>query len=134
MSHLLRETHIDSNRWRRTACAFIATLVLIICTGVTNAEAATYRYCSGCTIYSGVPYTASSSRYITSNYVHRLSGPSSGITIGARAFYTDNNSWGNFVYSTSTQVTHLYSGGRPARGSASNFGAGNYGFNAHVLY
>jgi hypothetical protein len=131
---LIRETHTDSNRWRKTACAFIATLVLIIGTGTATAEAATYRYCNGCTIYSGVPYTASSSRYITSNYVHRLSGPSGGITIGARALYTDNNSWGNFVYSTSTEVTHLYSGGRPARGSASNFGAGNYGFNAHVLY
>lgn len=131
---MLRETHTETSRWRRTACVFIATLVLIICTGVTNAEAATYRYCSGCTIFSGVPYTAGGSRYITSNYVHRLSGPSSGVTIGARALYTDNYSWGNFAYSTSTEVTHLYTGGRPARGSASNFGAGNYGFNAHVLY
>ncbi|MBI2691968.1 MAG: hypothetical protein HYX29_08505 [Solirubrobacterales bacterium] len=112
-----------------------SAVALLIGVGVANAEAATYGYCSGCTINgNGGSVTAGISRYITSNYVHRLSGPSGGVTIGARAFYTDNGSWGNFVYSTSTEVTHGYSGSRPARGSASNFGAGNYGFNAHVLY
>lgn len=131
---MLRETHRQSSHWRRIACLIASTLVLLLHAGGARAEAATYRYCSGCTIYGYSPFTAPSSRYITSNYVHRLSGPSSGITIGARAYYTDNGSWGNFVYSTSTEVTHGYSGSRPARGSASNFGAGNYGFNAHVLY
>lgn len=134
MSHLLRETQSLFHRWRTSACVTLLLLALV-CVGVAHAEAATSRYCSGCTIGgNGGSVTASTPRYITSNYVHRLSGPSSGVTIGARAYYTDNGSWGNFVYSTSTQVTHGYTGGRPARGSASNFGAGNYGFNAHVNY
>lgn len=132
---MLRETHAPFVRWRKSACVTCSMLALFVFIGAASAEAATYRYCSGCTIGgNGGLVTASSSRYITSNYVHRLSGPSSGVTIGARAYYTDNGSWGNFVYSTSTEATHLYSGSRPARGSASNFGAGNYGFNAHVLY
>lgn len=130
---MLREIHAQPVRRRILACAIGATFA-ILCVGAARAEAATYRYCAGCTIYAGSPFTAGTSRYITSNYVHRLSGPSGGVTIGARALYTDNNSWGNFVYSTAREVTHGYSGGRPARGSASNFGAGNYGFNAHVLY
>lgn len=98
------------------------------------AESATSRYCDGCTIYSNSLVKATVARYITLDYVHRLSGPSSGVTIGAIAQYADNYAWGNYVYSTSTEVTHGYSGSRPAWGAAANFGAGNYGFNAHVRY
>lgn len=99
-----------------------------------SAEAASYHYCSSCTINAGSTRIAGSARYITLDYVHRLSGPSSGVTIGAIARYADTGSWGNYVYSTSTEVTHSYNGSRPAYGAATNFGAGNYGFNAHVNY
>lgn len=132
---MLRETQNQFGRWRKSAYAIGASIAVLACFGVGYAQAATSHYCSSCTIGgNGGSVTAGTARYITSNYVHRLSGPGSGVTIGARAYYTDNGSWGNFVYSSSTQVTHSYSGGRPARGSASNFGGGNYGFNAHVNY
>jgi hypothetical protein len=106
----------------------------MLCVGVATASAASSAYCSGCTIGSNSLVKAATARYISLDYVHRLSGPGSDVTIGAIAQYSDNGAWGNYVYSTSTEVTHGYSGSRPARGAAANFGAGNYVFNAHVNY
>jgi hypothetical protein len=119
---------------RGHAFLLAACTALTLSIAVASAEAATYNYCSGCTISSSSLVKASTYRYITLDYVHRLSGPGSGVTIGAIAQYADNGSWGNYVYSTSTEVTHGYSGSRPAWAAAANFGAGNYGFNAHANY
>lgn len=127
---------IDTARARVRGHAFLlaAVTALTLSVVVAVAEAASYNYCSGCTISSNSLVKAASSRRITLDYVHRLSGPGSGVTIGAIAQYADNGAWGNYVYSNSTEVTHGYSGSRPAWGAAANFGAGNYGFNAHVNY
>lgn len=100
----------------------------------TPANAGTHHYCSSCTIYSGSLKLDPTAHYITLDYVHRLSGPGSGVTIGAIAKYVSDGSWGSYVYSTSTEVQHGYNGTRAAWGAAANFGAGNYGFNAHVNY
>jgi hypothetical protein len=45
-----------------------------------------------------------------------------------------DGSWGSYVYSTTTQVQHGYNGTRNAWGATTNFGGGNYWFNAHVNY
>ncbi len=79
-------------------------------------------------------YLASGYAYITYDYVHRLSGPGSGVVIGAIAKYADDGSWGSWATSSATEVAHGYSGSRPAWGAAGNFGGGNYGFHAHVNY
>lgn len=112
----------------------LAATVLLLVGVAAPASAATDHYCSGCTIYSNQLVENTYYHYITSDYVHRLSGPTTGVTIGAIAQYADNYAWGNYVYSTSKEVIHGYSGKRPAWGAAANFGAGNYGFNAHVNY
>lgn len=107
---------------------------LALLAGTASAEAASHHYCSSCTIYAWTSKVDPTAHYITLNYVHRLSGPSSGVTIGARAKYVSDGSWGSYVYSTTTEVQHGYNGTRNAWGAATNFGAGNYGFNAHVNY
>lgn len=118
----------------RVAFSFVAaSFVIFACSGAAVAEGATYHYCASCLVYAGSLVEASSSRYITQDYVHRLAGPG-GVTIGAIAQYADNYAWGNYVFSTSTEVTHSYTGNRPAWGAAANFGGGNYSFNAHVTY
>lgn len=99
-----------------------------------TASAATYQYCSGCTIYANGYVKSGVAAYLTLDYVHRLSGPGSGVTIAAVAQYADNGAWGTFVYSSSTEVQHGYNGGRRAWGIAVNYGSGNYGFNAHENY
>jgi hypothetical protein len=114
-------------------CILGATLVFFLCSAVAIADGATYHYCLSCLIRSNSLIEASQSRYITQDYVHRLAGPA-GVTIGAIAQYADNYAWGNYVYSTSYEVTHSYAGNRPAWGAATNFGGGNYSFNAHVTY
>jgi hypothetical protein len=119
---------------RRELALILALTALALSAGVASADGQTHHYCSGCTINAGLTYKDPNDYSITQDYVHRLSGPSSGVTIGAAAYYTDTGSWGNWVYSTSTEVTHGYGGSRPARGAAGNFGAGNYGFNAHVTF
>jgi hypothetical protein len=116
---------------RAFTTAFAATVVALFAfNGSANADS--YTYCSGCTINGGGVYECPYWAYITLDYVHRLSGSSA--TIGAIAQYADDGSWGNWATSTATEVTHSYSGGRPAWGAAGNFGRGNYGFNAHVNY
>jgi hypothetical protein len=112
---------------------FLATSLSVLALA-GPASAATDHYCSGCTIYSKSTVMAVYYHYITLDYVHRLSGPGSGVTIGAIAKYADNGQWGNYVYSTSTVAMHGYSGSRPAWGAGTNFGNGNYAFNAHVNY
>lgn len=101
---------------------------------VSTAQAGSHYYCSSCTIYAYSSYMDPTAHYIKLDYVHRLSGPGSGVTIGARAKYVSDGSWGSYVYSTSTSVQHGYNGTRNAWGAATNFGGGNYGFNAHVNY
>jgi hypothetical protein len=133
VSHLSRVLPKTFSRTRGVVCAIGATLALFACSGVAIAEAATYHYCNGCLVYARSLVEASQAKYITQDYVHRLAGPS-GVTIGAVAQYADNYAWGNYVYSTSTEVTHSYLGNRPAWGAAANFGGGNYSFNAHVTY
>jgi len=100
---------------------------------VATADGATAHYCTSCTIGSGRLVEATGSHYITQDYVHRLSGSGS-VTIGAIAQYADNGAWGNYVSSTSTEVTHSYGGDRPAWGAAANFGPSAYLFDAHVTY
>ena len=130
---MFRVTKTLPGRLRAAFCIAGASLVLLAGAGVAVAEAATYHYCVSCLVRSSSLVEASSARYITQDYVHRLAGPS-GVTIGAVAQYADNYAWGNYVYSTSTEVTHSYTGNRPAWGAAANFGGGNYSFNAHVTY
>jgi hypothetical protein len=108
-------------------------LALLVCSGAAIAEAATYHYCIGCLIHAQEVWEAGSAPKITQNYVHRLAGPA-GVTIGAGAQYADTYAWGSFIYSTSTEVTHSYTGTRPAWGAAVNLGGSNYSFNAHVNY
>ncbi|MBJ7353791.1 MAG: hypothetical protein JHC98_03115 [Thermoleophilaceae bacterium] len=122
-----------SARLRGAICIFGATIAVFACSTVAVAEAATYHYCNSCFIRSYTLFEASQAKYITQDYVHRLAGPA-GVTIGAVAQYADNYAWGSYVYSTSTEVIHGYTGNRPAWGAAANFGGGNYSFNAHVTY
>lgn len=125
-----RRTRLASSA---VALSCLVTLLLAaFAAGSTNAG--THQYCTGCTIYGNSLFTDPTPHYITLDYVHRLSGPSTGVTIAARAKYVSDGSWGSYVYSTSTEVQHGYNGTRNAWGSATNFGAGNYGFNAHVNY
>lgn len=119
---------------RRASQSALVAIALLLVAGAPTAHAATDHYCSGCTVYSNQLVENTLYHYITADYVHRLSGPGSGVTIGAIAQYADTFAWGNYVYSTSKEVTHGYNGKRPAWGAAANFGAGNYGFNAHVNY
>jgi hypothetical protein len=130
---LFRVIQSVSGHPRGALCILAATIVLTACSGVAVAEAATYHYCVGCLVRANSLVEAASARYITQDYVHRLAGPA-GVTIGAVAQYADDYSWGSYVYSTSTEVTHSYIGNRPAFGAAANFGGGNYSFNAHVTY
>lgn len=119
----------------RTALVAIALAATMVLVGATSsAFGSSFTYCNGCTINSGYAYESNTWAYITTDYVHRLSGPGSGVTIGAVAQYADDGSWGNYVYSSTTEAIHYYNGARPAWGTATNFGAGNYGFNAHVDY
>jgi hypothetical protein len=120
-------------RLREAVCIVGASLALLVSAGVSKADAATYHYCVGCLVYANSLVEASTARYITYDYVHRLAGPN-GVTIGAVAQYADNYTWGSYVTSTATEVTHSYVGNRPAWGAAANFGGGNYSFNAHVNY
>jgi hypothetical protein len=123
-------------RWQFARAAMTAWIVAvaIALAGAGSASAASHTYCSGCTIWAGSLVQANYSYYIVLNYVHRLSGPGSGVAIGAIAKYVDNGSWGNWAISYGTEVTHGYNGARRAWGAAGNFGNGNYGFNAHVNY
>ncbi len=109
-------------------CAIASTVV------VATAVAASYRYCDGCTINSNDQRTSAASRNATSSYVHRLSGPSSdsAVNISARAFVTN----GPLVCIATNYVRAISCppGGAYVRGQAVNWGAGNYGFNAHLAW
>jgi hypothetical protein len=126
------------NRLKKLAQAKLALVVAALCAAAmlapNSASAGTYYYCSSCVIGASSVYEAPAWAYINLDYVHRISGPGSGVQIGAIAQYADDGSWGNWAASTATEVTHGYSGTRKAWGIAGNFGAGNYAFNAHVNY
>lgn len=120
----------------RIRAALLATLLALFFSAAAStksASAATYHYCSGCVINAGTYRIAANAKYITNNYAHRLSGPT-GTQIGTIAKYADTGAWGNWALSTSTQVVHYYDGTRLAWGATAHWGAGNYGFNAHVSH
>lgn len=108
-----------------------AAVVLLLCVSAI-AYAATYTYCNGCTINAGSIRMSNATRYAYLSYVHRLSGPSSGVYIGTWAMHPDSTIWcanGGYV----TEVT-CGPGWHEVHGFAENRGAGNYGFNAHLSY
>lgn len=114
-------------------CAVVSTVAVSLSLA-SGASASTYTYCNGCTILGGAEYAQFAYFYLTLNYVHRLSGPYC-TTIGARAWYADGTI-GSYAYnqSCSDAVQHGYNGSKLGAGTATNFGAGNYGFNAHDDY
>lgn len=127
----MKETSSEGDGMRKLLIA-VALSVVAIFSAVGTASAGTDHYCSGCTIYagSGITSTVTISN-IRSSYVHRLSGPGSGVTIYAAAYYPGDG-YGSWQSSTTTEAIHYYPGNRDARGAAWNGGAGNYGFNAHA--
>lgn len=110
----------------------VAIAVTAVFSMVATAIAGTDTYCYHCTIYkhSGI-YSTVNITNIRSSYVHRLSGPGSGVTIYAGAFY-DGYGYSDWQPSSTTEAIHYYPGNTYARGAAWNGGAGNYGFNAHA--
>lgn len=126
------KNRVGRNRMRVLLLAAICALALTVV--VSAAVAASYRYCDGCTINSNDQRTSAASRSATSSYVHRLSGPSSNtaVTISARAFIS-----GGQLVCINTNAARDIScppGGAYVRGQAVNWGAGNYGFNAHLSW
>ncbi len=96
-----------------------------------DAFAASYRYCDGCTINSQSRRVSNATRVAKTSYMHRLSGPSSGVTIQVQAF------WGDHFYCTQQTTTTEAAcsvGNHEVHGAAYNGGAGNYGFNAHLSW
>lgn len=121
-------------RSARSLAAAVTVAAALLAAGAGPAAAGVDHYCVGCTINGNSGIQDTNGFYLTLDYVHRLSGPSC-TTIGARAYY-GGGVWGGFAYnlSCSDDVQHGYNGSQFGYGEAWNFGAGNYGFNAHVDY
>jgi hypothetical protein len=125
------------NRVRRNSLRVLlmaAVCALAMTVVVSAATAASYRYCDGCTINSNDQRTSAASRNATNSYMNRLSGPSSNtaVTIEVRAFITN----GPLVCANANNVRDISCPpyGNYVRGQAVNWGAGNYGFNAHLSW
>lgn len=127
-------TAVGAARFRlsRGLVSLVCAIALGAAIFATAASAATYTYCNGCTINASDYRMSAATRYAYISYVHRLSGPGSGVLIYAEA-YTPG---GTLVCSQPSWSTEAAC--NPARyevhGVAWNFGAGNYGFNAHLGY
>lgn len=134
---------ISRRHLTRASAIACVTVVLLGAAFAGQASAASYTYCDGCTIYGtdngNNAIVSTNGYYITLDYVHRLSGPYC-TNIGAGSVYYDYSLgryvWGSIVLQgdCSTDVQHGYNGDRVFWGGAVNYGAGNYGFNAHVDY
>lgn len=114
-----------------------ALFVLLSCVFVLAAAAVafaqTYQYCPGCTINGGATRESNVWKAANTVYEHRLSGPSgTAISTRGRYRYNDNSTCASGIV-TVTQAA-CYAGGAQSYGRASNWGAGNYGFNAHLTY
>lgn len=96
----------------------------------------TYTYCDGCTINAGDKRTSAATRNAVLSYEHRLSGPGTGVQIEAQALANNGGVPGSLVCSgpSSTTEAACDPGGHEVFGRAWNYGAGNYGFNAHLTY
>lgn len=126
------KNRVGRNKLRVLVLAGVCVLALTVV--VSAAVAASYQYCSGCTINSNDQRTSAASRNATNSYMHRLSGPSSdtAVTIEVRAFITN----GPLVCANANNVRSISCPpyGNYVRGQAVNWGGGNYGFNAHLSW
>lgn len=122
-------------RARVFAVALAAMAAVAIFAAVAMATS-TYEYCSGCTINASSSRTSAADRFAVLSYEHRLSGPGSGVQIEVQAFANNGGQPGSQVCSSLTFSTEAACdpGGTDSFGRAWNFGAGNYGFNAHLTY
>lgn len=111
------------------AAALAATAAIFAAVALASS---TYEYCSGCTINANSTRTSNATRFAILSYVHRLSGPGSGVEIGTFARPPGGGYW-CATTSFGTEVS-CDPGGHEVYGEADNYGAGNYGFNAHLTY
>lgn len=123
---------VASRRQRKLPLFTAACLGLAAIFAAIAFAYSTYQYCSGCTINAGASRTSAATRYAVLSYEHRLSGPGSGVKIQAEAL----NTGGGLVCSTYSYATEVTCDPNSVEvyGRAWNFGAGNYGFNAHLSY
>jgi len=121
---------------KRSVTAAIAVAIAAAIFAAAAIAVSTYTYCNGCTINAGSSRTSAATRFAVLSYEHRLSGPGSGVQIQAEALANNGGNPGSVVCSTSSFTTEAACnpGGAEVFGRAWNFGAGNYGFNAHLSY
>lgn len=116
----------------RRAKQFLAalTVALAMMAAYAATSYAAYHWCSNCWFNAHTWNKSAGMVYATSSYVHRLSGPGSGVYVGAAA----TNSGGAMICSHYTYGTEAscYPGGAYSRGWGLNDGNGNYRFNAHL--
>lgn len=134
LGRIMKYHHEMRRLSRRAQFAWLTFVVLAVLGGLAATSfGQTYQYCPGCTINGGQTRESNVWKRANTVYLHRLSGPSgTGISTRGRAVGSDASTCASGLV-TVTQAA-CYAGGAASYGRSTNWGAGNYGFNAHLTY